>query len=381
MRAKLTKRAADQAPVGFTWDTELRGFGLRVRESGKRSWVLRYISEEGRDRRMVLGTYPPLTPDQARREAMLKLAQVQRGADPIEARRTARAAPTVADLAERYRREHLPKNKPTTRRENERLLEKHVLPAFGRKRVDAISTSDVSRLHSGLGERPVLANRVWALLSRLFSLAEDWGYRPRGSNPVTGVQRFREQGRERHLSEIELRRLGNALAEAEPGEPQKVAAIRLLLFTGCRRGEVLSLRWDDLDLDRGLIYLGESKTGRRPVVLNAPARMVLEGMTRADSEWLFPAPRGNGPLREIRKTWTRITTAARLEGLRLHDLRHTHASQGLLEGLSLPAIGALLGHAKASTTQRYAHFAQDSVREASEKVGRRLGKALGELES
>lgn len=387
-RKKLTKAAVDRTTPGdyLLWDAELRGFALRVFPSGRRSWVIQYRTA-GRTRRHTLGSYPPVTPEQARRKAAKLLAEVRvDGRDPSRERRELLAAPTVADLAERYRAEHLPKLAGTTQGENERILKRHVLPALGGLQVAGVSHSDVTRLHARLHARPVMANRVLFLVSALFGLAERWGMRAPGTNPARHVERFPEKARERHLDDLELRKLGKGLAACEEAAPLQIAAIRLLVFTFCRRSEILGLEWDRVDLDRGLLVLSDHKAARhhgpKIVLLNALALEVLAGLPRTHPRWVFPNPKGTGPLREIRKTWANVKAAGGLDPeLRLHDLRHTGASQGLLEGLSLPAIGALLGHSRATTTQRYAHWAQDPLREASETVGARLAKAMGEAKN
>jgi integrase len=343
--------------------------------------VIQYRNAEKRTRRYTLGGFPPLSPAEAREEATALLVEVAQGGDPAESKTERTHAPTVADLADRYWADHAEKNKPATRQANRRMLDREILPVFGTRKVTAVTDSDVSRWHASFGDRPIMGNRCLFLLSTLFGLAERWNLRERNTNPARYVERFKEQHRTRHLDDLERARLLKTLDEFDQKPPHphdriKVAAVRLLLLTGCRRNEVLSLKWEDVNLDRGVLLLRTSKTGERPVLLNAPALDVLrtlEANRRAACPWVFPSPsKPSEHLREFRKTWDRIKAKAQLKDFRLHDLRHTLASEGLREGMSLPAIGALLGHSKPTTTDRYSHWLEDSRREHSERIGRRL---------
>lgn len=382
---KLTKSVADKAKkAGFVWDAEIPGFGLRVHPSGARAWCVQYMLD-GRTKRHSLGSYPKITAENARAHAARLLVEVRLdGRDPSREKRERLDALTVAELVERYEAEHLPKNARATQLENKRILAKYVTPALGPMKVAAVTPSDVQHVHASLATKPVQANRVLFLISTLFNLAERWGLRPDGTNPTRRVERFAEAPRERHLSELELRRLGKGLKAVETSDPAKCAAIRLLVLTGCRRAEILGLEWARVDLERGFIALDTHKTARhhgaKHVVLNEPALDVLRSLANAPKRherWVFPNPTKKAALREIRAAWNDVKTKGGLDAaIRLHDLRHSFASQGLLEGLSLPAIGALLGHSRATTTQRYAHWSQDPLREASAKVGERIGGAL-----
>ncbi len=246
---------------------------------------------------------------------------------------------------------------------------------------------DVVRFHNSLGKTPYQANRVLAVLSKMFNLAERWGLRPDGSNPVRHVDRFRERKRERFLSETELARLGKTLAEAEAAgteRPPTIAAIRLLVFTGCRLSEILSLRWEHVDFERRCLRLADSKTGPRVVPLNAPALKVLAELEQGDTPWVIRGRKQAAPLVNLGKPWRRIREGAELGDVRIHDLRHSFASVAAGSGHSLVVIGALLGHRQATTTHRYAHLSDDPVRTASEVVGARIEAAMaarGDAES
>jgi integrase len=379
---KLTKRVVDAARAGdgerFLWDPELPGFGLRVRPSGRRYYVVQYRSN-GRTRRLTLGPHGALTPDQARRKAAKLLAEARDGGDPAVEIRSAAKSITVADLAKRFLAQHAElKKKPTSLRNDRLNLRLHVLPHLGTLRLAAVTREDVATLHHGLHETPTAANRVLALLSKMFNLAERWGLRADGTNPCRHVEHFPERRRERFLSDDELARLGRVLNEVEQSgteSAEAIAAIRLLLFTGCRVSEVVRLRWEDVDVERRCLRFPDSKTGAKRIPLNSAALAVLDGLARL-SPWVIPGRDRAQPLVNLAKPWDRVRGLAELDGVRLHDLRHTHGSSAAGAGLSLHLVGALLGHRQPATTARYAHLADDPVHEASERVGVHLASAM-----
>ncbi len=400
MRAKLTKRLVESLQAGprelFVWDTALPGFGLRLQPSGRRYYVVQYQNRQGRARRLTLGPHGALTVDQARRLAGEKLGAARMGRDPAEERAAERRAVTFAQLAQRYRVEHLPRNKPRTQRENARILDRELLPALGRYQVASLTAAEVARLHAGLRSRPVMANRALALLSSMLTLAERWGLRPLGSNPCRGLQRNRERPRSRFLSDRELAKLGTALAELEAEgkvHATAAAAIRLLALTGARRGEILGLRWEEVNFERGYLRLADSKTGAKALPLSAPAAEILAKLPRAGPYVLQAPEDAPRPILDLRRPWGLVLERAGLapprgkkaaragdpasaERIRLHDLRHTHASAAAGAGLSLPLIGALLGHKNPATTQRYAHLADDPLKQGAERVAARISAAL-----
>jgi integrase len=383
--AKITKKLVDglQAqPNGeyWVWDSELPGFGVRVWPSGRKVYVAQYRAE-GRTRRVGLGTHGAVTPEQARKEAVQVLAQVAKGADPAQTRDQGRLAPTVRELAERYLAQHAStKKKPKSAFQDTRLLERFILPAFGKQKVKNVNRVDVTKLHHSLRKTPYQANRVMALLSKMFNLAERWGLRPDGTNPCRHVEKYKEAKRERFLSPEELARLGSALAELEQEVlelPSTITAVRLLILTGCRREEVLGLKWEHVDLATASLRLPDSKTGAKTVYLNQPALEVLAQTPRLEGNpFVCPGLKPGEHLVGLPKAWGRIQKRAGVEGVRLHDLRHSFASVGAAAGLGLPIIGALLGHTQAATTQRYAHLGADPIRAANEEVGRRLAEAM-----
>jgi integrase len=409
--AKLSKRAIDGLRPGETpfilFDADLKGFGVRVQPSGQKSYVVEYRPGSGGrgvgKRRVTIGAVTTLTPDEARRAARDYLAKVQLGCDPAAERRAERVTPSLADLIDAYIADEVrPKREPATVAIYALHLEKHVKPLLGTKKATLVSHADVARLHREIGAtRKPTANRIVRVLSGLFSYAERRGIIPKGSNPAKGIEPFKEEGRERFLTSDELQRLGAALREAEtvglawevrPDNPKAkhapkvdnrrevypphvTGAIRLLLFTGCRLREILHLRWRDVDFERGLLFLPKSKTGKKTVVLNAPALAVLASLPRVGSFVIFGA-KLDAPRSDLKRPWDAVAARAGLSGVRLHDLRHSFASVGAGAGMGLPIVGKLLGHASTATTERYAHLDADPLRVASERIGGRISAAL-----
>lgn len=359
-------------------DSELPRFLARVRASGRIYFGIQY-RHGGRFRWITLGAFGPMTADQARREALRLLGEVERGGDPAARRDRQREALSVRELGEKWLEQHVrPKSKPTTTAETTRLLAKIVYPALARRRSADVTRADVSKLHAALHETPVTANRTLALLHALFAFGERIGARPEGTNPARGIARYREESRRRYLSETELSRLGAALAAAEQNgteAPEVVAAVRLLLLTGCRKSEILGARWRDVDTERGLLHLADAKAGARDVHLSAPALEVLASLPRA-GEWLIPGRERGRPLVNLGKGWRRLRDAAGLSDVRLHDLRHSHASVGVAANVSLHVLGGLLGHRQPRTSARYAHLSDSPLRKASDAIGARLSAAL-----
>lgn len=382
MRGKVTKRAVDDlAKVGdgVLWDGELTGFGARCRGDGV-AYVVRYRQGSGRGapiKTVTIGRHgAPWTPETARAEAKRVLLSVATGGDPAGDRK----AMMFAQFAERYLTDHVATRlKPRSAAEDRRMLQCYVLPTIGRRKLADLGRADVTRLHQSMRQTPYQANRVLSLLSRMLNLAERWGLRPDGSNPCRHVDKFKERARERFLSAGELARLGEALAQAESTAttmPSVIAAIRLLVLTGCRLSEILTLRWEHVDFEGAALRLPDSKTGAKIVHLNAPALEVLASIDRDGSPWVIRGAKAGAPLVNLEKPWRRIRAKAGLEGVRLHDLRHTHASVAVGLGEGLPMIGKLLGHSQVQTTARYAHLAADPVRAASERVGNAIAAAM-----
>lgn len=409
--AKLTKRSMDVLePDGrpyVVYDTDLTGFGVRVMPSGFKSWIVEYRPGDGGRRiakkRMTLGSTTMVTAEQARRQAREILAAARLGFDPSGEREKNRKTPTFKEFAERYLSEEAElKLKPRTVANYRIYFRKHALPWLGAIQINAIAKADIARMHRGIGKsKPSTANRVVEAVSSLFRYAETAGEVDEGFNPTRGVTHFKEKTRERFLSIDEFRRLGATLRLAEtkglPWErdeikakskhlakaenqyivfsPYVTAAIRLLLFTGCRMREILHLKWEEIDFERGLLMLPDSKTGKRYVVLNSPALDVLSGLERI-REYVIVGDKPGQPRHDLNRPWRRIRKHAKLGELRIHDLRHSFASVGAAGGMGLPIVGKLLGHTQVQTTARYAHLDDDPLKRASEKIAATIAEAL-----
>ena len=376
---RITKRSVDAIKVGGTdtvyWDGELTGFGLRVRRSGRKSYVVQ-TRIAGKLCWFTIGPHGPLNPDQARARALEILACAKRGIDPRDADARREAEPSMADLGRRFLEEYVPVHcKPSTREEYRRSVRLFVDPVIGELRVPEVQRKDIAALHHGLRDKPYQANRTLGVLSKMFSLAEVWGWRPDGSNPCRHVKRYKEHKRERFLSPEETERLGQVLREAEEEMPSAVVAFRLLLLTGCRMSEIRDLRWDYVTND--CIELPDAKTGGRVVPLGPEARAVLSAIPRdEDNPWVIAGRLPGSHLTDLQRPWRRIRKQAGLQDVRIHDLRHSFASRALALGESLTMIGKLLGHTQVQTTARYAHLARDSIQTAAARITGSIGGNL-----
>ena len=381
-RLKLSKRTVDALSVGrgdsIFWDRELPGFGVRVYSSGKKKYVVQSRGPGG-SRRITLGEHGELTAERARRKAAEAIDRIKQGADPVPA--APAVAFTVATLAERYLNAHVSVScSAHTASLYRGSLNNHILPALGTMPIGEVTREHVSALHLRLRDIPRAANRALMVLSKMFSLAEAWGARPADSNPCRFVVRYKEGKRERFLTPEEYRLVGRSLADLESQRrvtAHAAAALRLLMLTGCRRSEILTLRWDDVDHKFGELRLRDAKTGARMVPLTPTAAAVLAGIVRVPGNpWVFANGKENGRLSHLSKAWYRVRERAGVPDVRIHDLRHSYASRALALGESLAMIGRLLGHTKMQTTARYAHLARDSVRDAAARVAASIGADL-----
>jgi len=359
----------------YVFDDEIRGFfAKRNKGTGNISFGIQY-KRDGRNRRYHIGRYPTLSAVTARKEAKKVAAKVELGEDPATDRQDRREAPTMRELCVEFIDDYArPQLKAGTVSKYESLINLHILPVLGGRKIAEIGRSDVARLHKKMKDTPVTANRAVTLLSKLCNYAENLGYRPLNSNP-TRIPRYKEKARERYLSPAELARLGAALKANEERHPEVVLLARLLAVTGCRRMEIQKLRWTDVGKD--VLHIRDAKTGDREVHLTAPARLLLaETKSRSKSDWVIPGRVESQPMVNPHKPWRRITKEANLEGLRFHDLRHTLASVAVGEGMSLPIIGAILGHTSHDATARYAHLARDPVKAAAEETAEMVWNSL-----
>ena len=381
---------------------------MRVMPSGVKSFVVEYRPGVGgrgvAKRRLTLGRYGAMTVDQARTAALDALAHVRLGHDPQAEKSGQRASPTVADLIGQFVEEHVEaKLKAGTAQGYKIALEK-LRAAHGGIKASQLTRGQVAALHSRMRGNPYGANRFLAITSKLYSWASDRGLLPEGhANPAARIDRYKEDSRERFLTSEELARLGDVLREAEtiglpwtvdekkpaakhlakpenrrtPIDPFAIAAIRLLILTGARLREILHARWEHVDFERGILFLPDSKTGKKPIFLNAAALVILADLPRiAGNPHIIPGGKQGHPRHDLKKPWAAICKAARLEGVRLHDLRHSFASVGAGASMGLPIIGRLFGHSQAATTQRYAHVADTPTRTAVETIGATISAAM-----
>jgi integrase len=375
---RLTDTNVKQLPapeVGnkVIFDDTVKGFGIRVTAAGARAFVLRYRRRsDSRQRVFTLGSFPDWGTGAARDEAKRLKRAVDGGADPSGELEHHRESPTIADLCNRFLEDYVPRKRPATQRDYRQQVAVDILPELGRMKVAGVTHADVDAFHRRISTRaPTHANRVLACLSKMFSLAIRWGWR--ADNPCKGIERNQEHKRARYLSAAELTRLTAALDELK--DQDAANAVRVLLLTGSRRGELLAARWVDFDLEAGVWVKPGSTTKQRTthrVPVSEAACRLLVGMKAkagARAVYLFPPPEGKTAHRlDLDDAWGILRKAAGIPDVRLHDLRHTYASVLASAGLSLPVIGALLGHATPVTTARYSHLFDDPLRVATERA-------------
>jgi integrase len=406
----LTKKAVDAAEKReeryILWDAELKGFGLLVLPSGVRSFLVKYRNAVGRQRRQTIGRYGAFTVDQARAEARAILVAASRGGDPLEERKRVRSAPDVSALLNRYLTEHVEQhNAATTQVDVRSAVEGHLRPRLGHLQVEAVTTRDLAAVHHALRDTPRRANTVLAYASKVFSLAEKWGLRPPNSNPARGIQRFEENERERFLTADELGRPGASIREAErnglpwavksdskhlpaperrrsPVNEMAIAAILLLLFTGARLSEILTLEWKHVDLAAGTLSLPDRKgKTRKPHPVNSAALDLVEALKarKRGKRWVLASDeQGKRPVSKsvTENAWQRLRAHADLKDVRLHDLRHTVGTYAGQDGSNAFLISHVLRQRTIAVTARYVNPHADPIREISTRVGDRIRSGL-----
>ena len=348
-------------------DASLKGFGVRLLPSGRKRFFV-HSQHKGERVWKIVGDAADMGVNEARSRAREMLAAIRRGETP------GFAETLFEDFVETVFRHHARVWKKGTLAVNRGYLRNQILPYFAGRPVAEIDRPEVVAWFAALRTTPAAADRSMPILSVIMREAEAMGLRPEGSNPCQGIRRYRRKGRERFLSDEEVRCLSKTLAAHETHSPLAVAAIRLLLLTGCRKNEILTLRWSDYR--EGHLFLRDSKTGPRTVWLSTPARRILDRIERS-GPWIFPRPRGKGPRTDywLHDFWDRVRVETALADVRIHDLRHTHASIALKNGESVLAIAKLLGHSSPETTLKYTHAADAMVRQATETVGDALAGA------
>jgi integrase len=411
--ARITKRTIDalkpQAKPRIVYDRDVKGFGVRIAPGGVKTYILEYRPGAGgratAKKRLTLGRHGAMTAEQARGAALDALARVRLGHDPQAEKGRQRGSLTVGALIDAFIGEHVAKTcKPRTA-EAHKIALRRLCAAHGGMKAEALTRAQIATLHSKFKDSPFAANRFLAVVSKCSAWGSGRGLLPEGHiNPARGIERYKEHARERFLTGEEMARLGDALHEGEtvglpyevddtkpnakhaPKEdkrrtkldPFAVAAIRLLILTGARLREILDAQWQHVDFERGILFLPDSKTGKKPVYLSAPACQVLASLPRIEGNpHIIAGMKDGAPRADLKKPWAAVTKAAALKGLRIHDLRHSFASVGAGASLGLPIIGKLLGHSQAATTHRYAHLDADPMRRAAETIGATIAAAMG----
>ena len=363
-------------PPGVIWDGEIVGFGLRVQATGYKSWVVKY-RERRKQRFVTLGSTAKVDFQTARARAV---ALLERAAlDGLPTRPKTKIAPTFADYIDEFWKDYAHHWKPSTRTRNRSAIRCDLVGAFGGLALDTIRRADVVRWRDDLSARPGTFNRALPVLAVMLRYAEQLGYRRKGSNPCKGMPRYKRELPDRFLSPAEYQRLARTLAVYEAREPDVVAAVRLLMFTGARQGEIASLRWEYVQPPR--LMLPDSKTGAKIIWLNSPALDVIDALPdRRSTGFVFPARQSENRPLALDVPWTRIRKSAALPDVRLHDLRHSFASFAARQSETLPMIGKLLGHARIDSTARYTHLDDNSVLQNAERIGAQIVRSCGMIE-
>ena len=387
----LTERLIRDTPPGekdrILWDAQIKGLGVRIRTSGTKTYILNY-RVNGREHRATLARVGEIALREARERAGVELVRIRAGeADPLMRRREARGAPTVNEGLERFFTEFVPARleagrlAPRTVENYRQQAARYLRPALGGRRIGDVTRADIERMVERLGAvAPVQRNRVLAFTSRVFRLFEDWGVRAQHTNPVRGIERSREEARDRVLAPSELAALGEALGRAESDKPAAVAAIRFAALTGLRIGEVLAMRWEHVDAERSAVVLPQTKTGRRVHGLPTAALELLAGLPRING-YVFTT--GDGAARDapvryqtVHAVFAAIVADARLSDVRLHDLRRTVMTSAARAGLGSHVLRDLLGHKTTAMADRYIRHVGAAVHEAQERIGAAIDAQL-----
>ena len=404
--ANLTKRSVDAALPGngryILWDRGLKGFGLRVETTGLKTFLVRYRAGGGRrapSRQMSIGRFGTITVEQARTKAKSVLGDVAQGKDPASERAKARRVMTVTELCTLYMEEGVSTKKESTLNVDRGRINRHIIPLLGTRQINSITRTDIERFMKDVADGKTAkvaktklrgkavvrggrgtATRTVGLLGGIFTFAVTRAFLD--ENPVRGVKRYVDKRNETYFSLDDLRQLGAILIdlEEEGTNPTGIACLRLLALTGARKSEIVRLRWDEVDAGTQSLRLKDSKTGAKIIPLGRAALDLIASQPKiGGSIWVFPSLKTGGetPFAGIEKIWKRVREKSGRSTIRIHDLRHSFASVGVTGGASLPVIGAILGHREVSTTQRYAHLADNPVRTATDAIATQIEQALG----
>ena len=374
---KLTNKKIDQlipdTKSYIVWDNEIRGFGVRVNLNSKKTFILKYRVGQGRSARVrkpVIGTYGVVKVDEARKIARKWLLEASEGNDPKEVDKT---SILLKDFCNVYLQQHANiKKKLSSVIEDKRLMRLHIIPNFGNVCLKEITRAMITKHHQSMYQTPHGANRFLSLMSKMMNLAERWEYRPLNSNPCRHIERYKEEGRQIYLSMEQIEKIGHVIKQMEQTESIFVlSAIKLLLFTGRRTGEILTLKWDYIDFENSKMNLPDTKTGAKSFFFSPTVKQILLNLPNKEG-FVFKSVLKDKRVTTVRHIWKKICKLAKIENVRVHDLRHTYASLAVQNGYSLPIISKMLGHADIKTTQRYAHLHDDPVNQAVEKIDQQL---------
>ena len=380
---KITKRFLDSAAIKEkpydVWDNEVKGLIVTIFSTGRKTFSFRYYDDDKKNQRIKIGIFGNITCETAREIAKGLAGDLAKGIDIKKQKETAKthrkALTSFTDFFEKFTKNHrLVHHKPSTIKGGEYMVKLYILPFFGEKILEHILTTDILEFKEVLRKVPGSYNKCFVLLHKAFELSELWGFRQKNSNPCRGIQKYPENKKERFLNIEELKKLEDILEDEENLQLKSLyvlGAIRMIMYTGCRMNEILTLRWKDVYLEERYIHLVDSKTGERFVPLNTSAKKVLDRMEKkAGNPYIFCGGReGNHHVVNIEKAWQKIRNKANLNDVRIHDLRHSFASFALKQGLDLYQIAKLLGHKNIRTTTRYAHLAREDLIKASDLVG------------
>ena len=378
---KITKRFVESLEANGKdtdyFDDTLQGFGVRARASGRKVYFVRHRTRLAQ-RRVTIGLHGPWTTEAARVEAQRLLGEFAAGNDPAAAKAKEKALATIAELGERFIAHYIPHHlKTSTQGEYTRAINLFITPQIGKLKIVEVLRSDVATFHHSMRKIPYQANRVIGVLSVMLAQAELWGLRPEGYNPCRGIKKFKEEKRERFLSLLELKKLGEVLEGVQRKSPYVAHFFRLLILTGCRLGEIQTLKWDYVDLEASILRLPDSKTGKKTIYLGASAIAEIKRIPKvAGNPYVICGSIEGHHLADVQGRWEVVRKVAGIEDVRIHDLRHTFASRAVALGQGLPTIGKLLGHTQTQTTARYAHLAADHSIAAADLVSQSLADAL-----
>jgi len=373
-KGKITSRSVNafKGEAGkdlYLWDTEVKGFGLRVQPSGRRSYIYKFRTPDGRRRNRKIGAPETLSAEAARKIVQSMVANVALGKTIVEDRPKKKAI-TMRKLCDMYLEDYARLHKkPRSVEDDSRYIEKEIKPLLGAKNLCEIRSKDIVRIHSSMSAKPVKANRLLALLSKMFNLAEEWELREANTNPTQHIRKYKETPRERYLTQDEIVSLEQTLSKAEKEHlvsHSVIHAIRVLLMTGARLQEVLTMKWEYVDIENGKINLPDSKSGKKTIWLSDKARDYIDAIPhKRGNPYIFVGQRSGSPLVNLQKPWRKLRALAGIDDVRIHDLRHTYASLAVSQNLSLPIVGKLLGHKSIKSTERYAHLYDDVMRDAA----------------